>query len=136
MAALAFSAAAAAPNAVASNFLSEAQQAALAGDTLGAVQLYQSAIIYAPAAPEPYNGLAQFYADRDQPDMAQKYYALALGVDPANAEALKGMALIDLAAGNLNQARERRELLARACGVTCPETAQVDQALQARGGLN
>ena len=112
-------------------FLQQADQAARQGNTLAAVQLYQSAIIFAPTDPAGYDRLAQFYATTNQPDMAEKYFGIALDVDPANPPALKGLALLDLAAGDVAGAKKQRDLLVRACGVACPETAQVEKALNA-----
>jgi Flp pilus assembly protein TadD len=112
-------------------FLQQAENAAQRGDTLAAVQLYQSAIIFAPMDVDVYNQVAQFYASSKQPDMAEKYFDIALDVDPANPLALKGLALLDLAAGNLAGARAQHDLLVRACGESCPETAQVEKALSA-----
>ncbi len=115
----------------AGTFLQEADEAAKQGNALAAVQLYQSAIIFAPSDPNGYNRLAQYYVGAHQPDMAEKYFGIALDVDPANASALKGLALLDLAAGDLVGARKQRDLLVRACGAACPETAQVEKALNA-----
>jgi hypothetical protein len=42
---------------------------------------------------------------------------------------LEGLALLDLAAGNRAGAVAQHEVLLRACGATCPETAQVEKAL-------
>lgn len=112
-------------------FLQQADDAAQRGEMLAAVQLYQSAIIFAPTNAGAYNRLAQFYANGNQPDMAEKYFGIALDVDPANPLALKGLALLDLAAGDLAGARAQRDLLVRSCGQACPETAQVEKALNA-----
>ena len=82
-----------------------------------------------PVATEPYNRLAQLYADADEPLLARKYFAIALDIDPTNAVALKGMAFLNLAAGDREGALAERDLLAKSCGKTCPETAQVEKAL-------
>jgi len=42
--------------------------------------------------------------------------------------------LLDLAAGNRAGAEAQRDMLLRACGATCPETAQVERALNADKG--
>lgn len=110
-------------------FLRSADDAIKGGDTEGAVQLYQSAIIYAPGDPVPYQKLAELYVRQSQLELARQYFALALDVQPAYAPALEGLALLDLATGNRAGAVAQHEVLLRACGATCPETAQVEKAL-------
>jgi Tfp pilus assembly protein PilF len=111
------------------HFLQEAEQAVKDGDTDGAVQLYHSAIIYAPGDPLPYERLAEFYVHNNVPDQAQRYFALALDAQPAYAPALRGLALLDIAAGNRAAAQAQRDVLLHSCGAKCPETAQVEKAL-------
>lgn len=110
-------------------FLSSAQDAVKNGDAEGAVQLYQSAIIYAPGDPVPYQKLAELYVRQSQLELARQYFGLALDVQPAYAPALQGLALLDLATGDRAGALAQHEVLLRACGATCPETAQVEKAL-------
>lgn len=112
-----------------SQFLQAADNAAKGGDKDGAVQLYHSAIIYAPNDPVPYERLAELFAKSGQNELAQQFFALALDVQPAYAPALQGIALLDLATGNRAGAEAQREILMRACGAACPETAQVEKAL-------
>jgi tetratricopeptide (TPR) repeat protein len=109
--------------------LRSADNALTTGDAVGAVQLYQSAIIYAPGDPVPYQKLAELYVRQSQLELARQYFSLALDVQPAYAPALQGLALLDLAAGNRAGAMQQHEVLLRACGATCPETAQVEKAL-------
>ncbi len=45
--------------------------------------------------------------------------------------ALQGLAMLQLAAGNRAGAQAQHEILLRACGATCPETAEVEKALKA-----
>jgi len=111
------------------HFLQAAEQAAREGDMDGAVQLFQSAIIYAPSDPVAYERLAEFYVHSDSPEMAQRYFGLALDAQPAYAPALQGLALLNLAAGNRAGAQQQHEVLLHSCGAKCPETAQVEKAL-------
>jgi cytochrome c-type biogenesis protein CcmH/NrfG len=113
-------------------FLQLADQAAKDGDSDGAVQLYHSAIIYAPADPVPYERLAEFYVHSNSPEQAQRFFALALDAQPAYAPALQGLALLDLAAGNRAGAQAQHDILLHSCGAHCPETAQVEKALNSR----
>ena len=110
-------------------FLKAADQAVKNADPDTVIQLYQSAIIYAPSDPVPYEKLAEYFASSKQPELAQRYFNLALDVQPAYAPALQGLALLDLAAGNREGARANHEILVRSCGASCPETAQVEKAL-------
>jgi Flp pilus assembly protein TadD len=112
-----------------SSFLSAAETAVSTGDMDGAVQLYHSAIIYAPGDPVPYERLAEFYVVGGQAELAQRFFAMALDAQPAYAPALRGIALLDLAAGDRAGAQAQHEVLLHACGATCPETAQVEKAL-------
>jgi Flp pilus assembly protein TadD len=112
-----------------STFLKAAETAVSTGDMDGAVQLYHSAIIYAPGDPVPYERLAEFYVVGGQAELAQRFFAMALDVQPAYAPALRGIALLDLAAGDRAGAQAQHEVLLHACGATCPETAQVEKAL-------
>jgi Tfp pilus assembly protein PilF len=111
--------------------LRDAQSAAARGDIAAALQLHHTAIIFAPAEPAAYNALAQLHANENQLELAQRYYTIALEIDPANPTALKGLALLELAAGDRASAEARHAILVRACGQTCPETIQVAQALMA-----
>ena len=112
-----------------SAFLMAAETAVNIGDMDGAVQLYHSAIIYAPGDPVPYERLAEFYVQGGQAELAHQYFALALDVQPAYAPALRGIALLDLATGDRAGAQAQHEVLLHACGAACPETAQVEKAL-------
>ena len=112
-------------------FLDRAGESAKSGDVDAAAQLFQSAIIYAPLDPVPYHRLGQLYAQSGQRELAQQYFGLALNVEPAYAPALEGLALLDLAAGNRAGAEAQHNILLRACGATCPETARVEQGLKA-----
>jgi tetratricopeptide (TPR) repeat protein len=114
------------------HFLTAADDAAKSGDTDAAVQLYHSAIIYAPNDPIPYERLAEFFVNAGARELAQQYFALALDVQPAYAPALRGIALLDLAAGDRIGAQTQHEVLLRSCGASCPETTQVEKALNVR----
>ena len=112
------------------HFIQAGDDFAKRGDVDGAAQLFQSAIVYAPRDPVPYHRLGLLYAQNGQAELAHQFYGLALDVQPAYAPALEGLALLDLAMGNRAGAEQQRDLLMRACGSTCPETAQVERALR------
>jgi Flp pilus assembly protein TadD len=116
------------------HFLAAAEDSAKRGDKDAAVQLFQSAIVYAPNDPVPYERLAQFYAGSGQNELAMQFFNTALDVQPAYAPALQGLALLALASGNRAGAQATHELLLRACGASCPETTQVERALNGGAG--
>jgi Flp pilus assembly protein TadD len=111
------------------HFLTAADDSAKRGDKDAAIQLYQSAIVYAPNDPVPYERLASFYAGNGQRELATQFFSTALDVQPAYAPAIRGLALLALASGNRAGAQAQHELLVRACGAGCPETQQVEKAL-------
>jgi len=111
------------------HFLAAAANSAKTGDRDGTIQLYQSAIIYAPSDPIPYQRLAQFFVQSGDNELAQRYFGLALDVQPAYAPALAGLAMLEIAAGDRKGAQTRHDILLHACGAKCPETSQVEKAL-------
>lgn len=111
------------------HFLAAADAAAKQGDKDAAIQLFQSAIIYAPNNPMPYTRLGNFYAGSGQMELASQYYNSALNVQPAFAPALQGLAMVALASGNRAGAEAQHNILLRACGPNCPETTEVGKAL-------
>lgn len=113
------------------DYMRRAEEAVTRGESLTAIQLYQSAIISAPATIEPYLGIAEFYAYSEQPDLAEKYFDIALELDPANPPALKGLALVALSQGDVEAAEARHEILVEACAPSCPEAAEVRSAISA-----
>jgi Flp pilus assembly protein TadD len=116
------------------HFLAAADDSAKRGDKDAAVQLFQSAIVYAPNDPVPYQRLADFYAGNGQNELAMQFFTTALDVQPAFAPAIRGLALLALSSGNRAGAQVQHELLLRACGTTCPETTQVEKALNDSAG--
>lgn len=112
-------------------FLDRASESARAGDLDAAAQFFQSAIIYAPQDPVPYHRLGQLYAQNGKRELAEQFYGLALTIEPAYAPALESLALLELASGDRAGAEAQRDILLRACGANCPETAQVERALNA-----
>ena len=75
------------------HFLSAADDAARRGDKDAAVQLFQSAIIYAPNDPAPYAQLGRYYATTGQSELAAQFFNSALSVQPAYAPALHKMCI-------------------------------------------
>jgi tetratricopeptide (TPR) repeat protein len=115
------------------DFLSQSKEAESRGDNQAAIQLYQSAIIYAPATIEPYLGIAKFYAVNTQLDLAEKYFNIVLELDPANPTAHMKLALLALNQGDVESAEARHEILVEACAPACPEATELRDAISAHG---
>ena len=77
------------------SLLTQAHAAVIKGDTELAVRLAQSAIVADPARSTSYVALADIYAEAGQPDYARNFYDAALGIDPAEPGALKGISALD-----------------------------------------
>jgi len=75
--------------------LTQAHDAIGKGDTELAVRLAQSAIVADPTRPGSYVALGDIYAQTGQPDYARSYYDEALGIDPAEPNALKAIATLN-----------------------------------------
>ena len=73
------------------SLLTQAHAAVGKGDTELALRLAQSAIVADPARPTSYVALGDIYAEAGQPDYARSYYDAALGIDPAEPNALKAL---------------------------------------------
>jgi Flp pilus assembly protein TadD len=77
------------------SLLTQAHDAVGKGDTELAVRLAQSAIVADPARPSSYVALGDIYAQAGQPDYARSFYDEALGIDPAEPNALKAIATLN-----------------------------------------
>ncbi|HEX4177470.1 MAG TPA: tetratricopeptide repeat protein [Rhizomicrobium sp.] len=77
------------------SLLSQAHDAIGKGDTDLAVRLAQSAIVADPARPTSYVALGDIYAQAGQAEYARSYYDEALGIDPAEPDALKALSALD-----------------------------------------
>ena len=79
----------------AGDLMHQAQAAQAGGDKELAVRLAQAAIVADPARPATYDTLGDLYAANGDADYARFYYAEALAIDPADADAAKAMAALD-----------------------------------------
>jgi Flp pilus assembly protein TadD len=113
------------------DYLAQAEEAARAGDDNAAIQLFQSAIIHSPSIPEPYIGIGDFYFGQDQVALAEKYFGIALEMDPANPSASKALALLALRQDDVAGAEAHLQILMESCAPACPEAAEVGDAIDA-----
>jgi Flp pilus assembly protein TadD len=77
------------------SLLARANDAVAKGDTELALRLAQSAIVADPARPTSYVALGDIYAKAGQAEFARNYYDAALGIDPVEPSALKGLSALD-----------------------------------------
>ena len=76
------------------SLLTQAHAATAKGDTELALRLAQAAIVANPARTSSYVALGDIYAQAGQPDYARNFYDAALGIDPADAGALKALSVL------------------------------------------
>jgi len=112
-------------------YIAEADAALARGDRLSAMHLYQSALIQAPATAAPNLALADFHFAGSEWQLARKYYAAVVEMDPANRDALKGLGLSALKMGDAAAAQIQHDILVEVCGSACAEAAVLGQALAA-----
>jgi Flp pilus assembly protein TadD len=86
---------AAEPPVTVESLLTQAHDAYGKGDTELAIRLAQSAIVADPARPGSYVALGDIYAQAGQTDYARSFYDEALGIDPAEPNALKALAVLN-----------------------------------------
>jgi|SRR5215472_12970496 len=87
----------AAPPVTVESLLTQAHDASGKGDMELAIRLAQSAIVADPARPGSYVALGDIYAQAGQTDYARSFYDEALGIDPAEPNALKALAVLNQA---------------------------------------
>jgi Flp pilus assembly protein TadD len=87
----------AAPSAAdsAADLMHQAEAAKAKGDMTLALRLAQAAIVADPARPQSYDLLGDFYAQQGESDFARFYYNEALGIDPGDGAAGRGIAQLD-----------------------------------------
>lgn len=89
----------AAPNAGAANdaagLMRQAEAAKTKGDMDLALRLAQAAIVADPARPQAYDLLGDLYAGEGEGGFARFYYNEALGIDPADSGAGRGITELD-----------------------------------------
>ncbi|MEO8302408.1 MAG: tetratricopeptide repeat protein [Rhizomicrobium sp.] len=87
------------------SLLTQSQAASGRGDIELALRLAQSAIVADPARPGSYVALGDIYAKSGQQDYARNFYDAALGIDPTEPTALKGLSALDGGSSKVNAAR-------------------------------
>jgi tetratricopeptide (TPR) repeat protein len=95
-----------------------------------AVTYFQRAIVANPKLPIGYVNLAKAEVARARPDLAAKYFAIALELDPIHRDALFGDGMLAISQKANDRAMARLQRLEIAC-VGCPETEKLKAAIPA-----
>lgn len=106
----------------------EGRAALAAGDTQGAIDLFEAALAVDPAYTPIFVALAQAARQDGLQGKAIRYYREALERDPGNFAAISGEGEALVEKGALEKARRNLAQLESLCGSSCPETI----ALQSR----
>ena len=114
------------------NFLQRGEAEYAQGRYAVAVKDLERAIIVDPMNVEAYSALARTYEAVGRKDRAEKYFGIALEIDPTNAGALEGDGLLALKSGHRDTAEEHLSRLRNLCA-ECPETRRLAEAITATG---
>ena len=96
-----------------------------------ALRLFQQALVANPKAVENYVALANVEVLRGRAEIAARYYATALELEPIDPAALLGDGLLALTQDAPDRARARLERLVLSCG-QCPEEKRLRAAIPAQ----
>lgn len=115
-----------------SDFLRRGEAEYAAGRYAVAVKDFERAIVADPMNVEAYSALARTYEAVGRKDRAEKYFGIALEIDPTNAGALEGDGLLALQSGHPDTAQEHLARLRELCS-DCAETRRLAEAVSATG---
>ncbi len=120
-----------APDARAQALVMEGRAALAAGDTQGAIDAFEAALVVDPG----YNNVYVDLADAARADGLQgkaiHYYREALERDPDNLSAISGEGAALAEKGAMDNARNNLARLEEMCGATCKETVELAAAIEA-----
>ena len=101
------------------------------GDTQGAIDAYEAALVVDPGFSQIYIELAEAARAEGLQGKAIHYYREAQERDPENLAAISGEGEALVEKGTLSAALENLEILQSMCGDGCTETMQLAAAIQA-----
>ena len=111
--------------------LIEQGQAALAmGDTQGAIDAYEAALVVDPGYTPIFLELAEVARVEGLQGKAIKYYREALARDPGNFAAISGEGVALVEKGALEKAKRNLARLQSLCGDACPETLSLSERIE------
>ncbi len=114
-----------APDPLAASLLAEGRAALSGGDTQGAIDAFEAALVVDPAYSAIYLDLAQAARAEGLQGKAIKYYREAQERDPDNFAAISGEGEALVEKGALARARQNLVELEERCGETCVETMEL-----------
>ncbi len=109
----------------------EGRAALEAGDTQGAIDAFEAALVVDPSYTNVYVDLADAARADGLQGKAIHYYREALERDPDNLSAISGEGAALAEKGALDNARRNLARLEEMCGATCKETVELASAIQA-----
>ncbi len=113
-----------------SNAISQDAAARLAADDMmGALSLYESALVANPRNTRAYVGLGRTYDALGRPQDSMRYYGLALDIDPNDINALEAQSLAYIETGDIASAQDNLNRLRRICVSGCAALERVDSAI-------
>ena len=111
--------------------VSEGRANLSAGDTQGAIDAFEAALVIAPGMSSVYLDLAEAARADGLQGKAIHYYREAQERDPENLAAISGEGEALVEKGALTAARENLAMLEDLCGATCAETRELAAAIAA-----
>ena len=114
----------------ASERLVEAGEASIAaGDFVEAIRTLESAVAADPTNVEAFEALGHAYFGMNRFGQAEKYFLIALEIDPTSADSLAYLGEIDLRKDERQAAADKLARLSRICGVECAEYKRLAGAI-------
>lgn len=118
----------------ASDRLVEAADIARANETpYEALKLYEQAIVANPKNSNAYIGLGHVHEALGSLSSGIRYFETALALNPADLDALEALALVQIKAGQMEDAENTRSRIQRICG-DCASLERVTDALSGDAG--
>ena len=109
--------------------LGQGRTLAAQGQPVDAILKLEQSIVANPKNITSYIELARLYAELDHPVEAEKYFEIALLLDPDSPLALARLGELELSLDRRADAEIRLNRLARTCGVECSEYKSLAGAL-------
>lgn len=122
-----------APDARAAELIAKGEAALQSGDTQGAIDAFEAALVVDPGYTPTLLRLAEAARASDLQGKAIRYYREALDREPKNVNALAGEGAALAEKGAIAKAKERLALVEKACGKDACAPAQALSAAIAKG---
>ena len=101
------------------------------GQSKAAISLLERAIVADPANAKAFSYLGRAAQLAGRSAQAEKYFRIALDIEPNQADALNWTGQLELAQGKPDAARAKLDRLTRTCG-DCPQARDLSRALTAQ----